>query len=159
VIDTSAVLAALIVDHEHHGLARPHLAGARLPVIVVAETFSQLRRTFGQSSAVAATVLRPWISDPGRLLGTSPAHVATVLGRSVELDLGGNVHDALVAEVCRANGVGLVTLDRRQHAVALALGVASRLLLPGPPLTDGGDRRGARPLREPGSGGARRRRG
>jgi predicted nucleic acid-binding protein len=39
------------------------------------------------------------------------------------------VHDALIAQTCLEHGVPLVTLDRRQHTVALALGVDSTYLL------------------------------
>jgi predicted nucleic acid-binding protein len=130
VIDTSALLAALIADHEHHDLARPQLTGqAAVPAIVLAETFAQLRRTFRQPADIATRVLRPWIDDPVRILGTPADAVATVLRRAVELDLGGNVHDALVAQVCLHHGTPLITLDRRQHTVALALGADSTYLL------------------------------
>ena len=131
-IDTSALLAALISDHDQHRLARPYLAEVTaVPAIVLAESFSQLRRTFSQSAHVGATLLAPWWDDPERILPTSAAAVSTVLGRAVELDLGGNIHDALIAQVCRENAVGLVTADARQHQLALALGVDSTYLLAG----------------------------
>jgi predicted nucleic acid-binding protein len=130
VIDTSALLAALIADHEHHERARPHIAGpASVPAIVLAEAFAHLRRTFGQPADAAARVLRPWIDDPTHILPTSAAAVATVLGRAVELDLGGNIHDALIAQVCVQHDTPLVTLDRRQHTIGLALGADSTYLL------------------------------
>jgi predicted nucleic acid-binding protein len=130
VIDTSALVAALIQDHEHHDLARPHLRTADVvPAIVLAETYAQLRRTFRQPAAVAASVLTPWSTAAGRILATSGTATVAVLARAVELDLGGNIHDALIAQVCRHHGVPLVTLDRRQHTVALALGVESTYLL------------------------------
>ena len=56
------------------------------------------------------------------------AAVSTVLGRARELELGGNVHDALIAQVCREHRVGLLTADVRQHRLALALGVDSTYL-------------------------------
>jgi predicted nucleic acid-binding protein len=128
-IDTSAMLAALVADHEHHALARPHLTTrTRVPAIVLAEAFSQLRRTFGQSAATAAALLAPW-SDRRTVLPTTGAATAQVLARARELELGGNIHDALVAQVCAAHG--LVTLDGRQHRLALALGVDSTYLLAG----------------------------
>src|SRR5258706_129102 len=38
-MDTSALVAALVADHEHHALARPHLrADGSLPAIVLAAT-------------------------------------------------------------------------------------------------------------------------
>lgn len=129
-MDTSALVAALIEDHEHHVLSRERLsATTRLPAIVLAETFAQLRRTFGQSAATAAALLRPWSSDVGRILATTTAATSTVFARAVELDLGGSIHDALVAQVCADHDVPLVTLDGRQHRLALALGARSAYLL------------------------------
>jgi predicted nucleic acid-binding protein len=129
-MDTSALIAALIDDHEHHAIARRHLTpDVRLPAIVLAETFSQLRRTFGQPAANAVAVLRPWATVATRILPTTASATTTVLGRAVELDLGGNVHDALIAQVCVDHDVQLVTLDGRQHRMALALGARSTYLL------------------------------
>lgn len=129
-IDTSALVAALIEDHEHHALARPHARDAdRVPAIVLAETYAQLRRTFRQPAAVAASALATWSSTAGRVLATSATATVAVLARAVELDLGGNVHDALIAQICLEHDVALVTLDRRQHTVALALGADSTYLL------------------------------
>lgn len=129
-IDTSALVAALVSEHEYHRLARRHLGAAvSIPAIVVAETFSQLRRTFGQPARVAAALLAPWWDGDRRTLPTSDTAVATVMDRAAELGLGGNIHDALIAEVCRENGVGLSTLDARQHRLALALGTRSTYLL------------------------------
>ena len=128
-IDTSALIAALIVEHEHHVIARRSLtATTRIPVIVMTEAFSQLRRTFGQSARSASQLLQPWATVE-RLIPTTADVTATVLGRAAELDLGGNVHDALIAQVCAEGGVPLVTLDGRQHRIALALGVASTYLI------------------------------
>ncbi len=67
--------------------------------------------------------------DSRRVLGTSAHVTATTLARAIELDLGGNIHDALTAACCAEAGVGLVTLDRRQHTIALAFGVESTYLL------------------------------
>jgi predicted nucleic acid-binding protein len=130
VIDTSALVAALVSDHEHHELARPHLAGIRrVPAIVLAETFSQLRRTFGQPADLSARLLAQWWGDGERVLPTTAAALSTVLSRASELELGGNVHDALIAQVCRESRLGLLTADARQHRLALALGVGSTYLL------------------------------
>ena len=127
-IDTSAFIAALIEDHEFHRIARPSLtATTRIPVIVMAEAFSQLRRTFGQSARTAAELLGPW-SDANQLIPTTAEAAAAVLARTVELDLGGNIHDALIAQVCKDADVSLATLDGRQHRIALALGVRSTYL-------------------------------
>ena len=129
-MDTSALVAALIEDHEHHSLSRPHLAAnIRLPAIVVAETFAQLRRTFGQSAVTATAVVSPLAMGSGSVLPTTASAVSTVVARAVELDLGGNIHDALIAQVCAEHDLPLVTLDGRQHRLALALGARSTYLL------------------------------
>ena len=129
-MDTSALVAALVVEHEMHPLCRRHLArDMRLPAIVLAETFAQLRRTFGQSAATAAGALQPWASTGSRILPTTARSVSKVLARAAELDLGGNIHDALIAEVCIEHDVSLLTLDGRQHRLALALGARSTYLL------------------------------
>jgi len=129
-MDTSALVAALVVDHEHHAIARARLGAAmRLPAIVLAETFSQLRRTFGQPASTAAAVLQPWVAHRARILPTTAKATVTAFARAVELDLGGSIHDALVAQVCADHSVPLVTLDGRQHRLALAMGVDSTYLL------------------------------
>lgn len=129
-IDTSTLIAALVEDHEHHDLVRPHARSAdRVPAIVLAEAYAQLRRTFRQPAVVAASVLAPWSSSAGRVLPTTDTATLAVLARAVELDLAGNIHDALIAQVCLEHGCSLATLDRRQHTVALAIGADSTYLL------------------------------
>lgn len=129
-MDTSALVAALIADHEHHALARPHLRPENpISAIVLAETFSQLRRTFAQPAHTATALLRPWTGDQKGVLPTSAAVVADTFARAAELDLGGSIHDALIASVHAAHGVELVTLDARQHQLALALQARSTFLL------------------------------
>ncbi|MGQ0776351.1 MAG: type II toxin-antitoxin system VapC family toxin [Pseudonocardiales bacterium] len=129
-MDTSAMVAALVGDHQHHELARKYLrADGVIAAIVLAETFAQLRRTFAQPARAASALLAPWIGDPERVLPTSAAAVVTVFARAAELDLGGSIHDALIAQVCAEHDVSLVTLDARQHQLALALGTDSIYLL------------------------------
>ena len=128
-MDTSALVAALVRSHEHHERARAELpAAASLPVIVVAETYSILRRAFGQSARVTTELLGPW-SHPDALVPTSATAMATALARAIELDLAGNIHDTLIALVCAEHDVPIVTLDSRQHQIALALGARSTYLL------------------------------
>ena len=128
-MDTSALVASLVRGHEHHARARAELpAVVSLPVIVVAETYSILRRAFGQPARVATELLAPW-SNPTALIPTSTDVMATALARATELDLAGNIHDALIALACVEHDVPIVTLDSRQHQVALALGARSTYLL------------------------------
>lgn len=129
-IDTSAMVAALVSTHEHHALARAHLTtDSRVPAIVLAETYAQLRRTFAQSAEAARALLAPWATNSRRVIGTSATTTAKTFSRAVELDLAGDVHDALIAACCADAGVPLVTLDRRQHTIALAFDAASTYLL------------------------------
>ena len=129
-IDTSVMVAALVGSHEFHDIARPHLrAQSQVAAIVLAETYAQLRRTFAQPAEVAAALLRTWTGDEDRMLATDVGSVRVVFDRAVELNLGGDIHDALIAQICLASGGSLVTLDRGQHRVALALGARSTYLL------------------------------
>lgn len=129
-IDTSVIVAALVATHEFHGTARPHLRSqSRVPAIVLAETYAQLRRTFSQPAEVVAGLLRTWTEDEQRILPTEAGTVRSAFARAVELNVGGDIHDALIAQTCIGHGVLLVTLDRRQHRIALALGAQSTYLL------------------------------
>jgi predicted nucleic acid-binding protein len=74
-------------------------------------------------------LLAPWAQSRSRILPTTSAAVGSVFARAAELDLGGNIHDALIAEICVQHHAGLVTLDHRQHRIALALGARSHYLL------------------------------
>ena len=68
---------------------------------------------------------------PKRISGLPASAYAEVFKRAVELGLGGNIHDALIAKTLAHHKLPLATLDRRQHAVALAFGVESTYLLSG----------------------------
>ena len=58
----------------------------------------------------------------------SPRGYVELFGQSTQLRLGGNIHDAVIAKTAGEIGQELVTLDRRQHAIALALGVPATYL-------------------------------
>ena len=131
-IDTSTMVAALLTQHEHHAVARPHLPGdGPVPAIVLAETFAQLRRTFSVSAETALAVLAPWANTPKRISALPASAYAEVFKRAIELNLGANIHDALIAKTCAHHNLPLATLDRRQHTIALAFGVKSSYLLSG----------------------------
>lgn len=129
-IDTSVMVAALLTQHEHHAVARSSLpAEGQVPGIVLAETFSQLRRTFSVSAEAAMAALGHWVTTPKRIAVLPASAYTDVFKRAVELGLGGNIHDALIAKTCAHHKLTLATLDRRQHAIALAFGVESTYLL------------------------------
>jgi predicted nucleic acid-binding protein len=132
-IDTSVLLAGLVSSHEFHDLARPALVAARhqpVPGIVLAEAWAVLRRApFNLSAAVVASALRPWASTSQ--IVTTPASAYThVLREGRSLNLGGNVHDLLIALTCADRAQPLITLDRRQAMLASTLpGLEVRWLL------------------------------
>ena len=127
-IDTSVLVAGIIAEHEFHHLARPQIRKTDIvPGVVLAETFAQLRRTF-RLDEVALAALQPWIIDAGRVAVLSPGGYVELFARSAQLRLGGNIHDAVIAKTAGETGQELVTLDRRQHAIAIALGVPATYL-------------------------------
>lgn len=129
-IDTSAMVAALLTQHEHHALARRHLPKeSPVPAIVLAESYAQLRRTFALTADDAMRAIGFWALDPKRIAELPASAYADVFAQARSLDLGGNIHDALIAKTCVHHGMTLATLDRRQHSVALAFGVESTYLL------------------------------
>jgi predicted nucleic acid-binding protein len=133
-IDTSVMVAGLVANHEFHALARPHVAAAargQVPGIVLAETWAALRRApWNLDARTVETALAPWC-DENRILATPRSAYAEILRRGRSLNLGGNVHDLLIALTCRDHGLALVTLDRRQSTLAAQLaGLDSTLLLP-----------------------------
>jgi predicted nucleic acid-binding protein len=74
--------------------------------------------------------LAPWC-DEGRIVATPMSAYTEVLRTGRSLNLGGNVHDLLIALTCRHHDLPLVTLDRRQSVLAAELaGLESTLLLP-----------------------------
>jgi predicted nucleic acid-binding protein len=134
VIDTSVMVAGLVTNHEFHALARPHVAAAargRVPGIVLAETWAALRRApWNLNARTVEVTLAPWC-DEGRIVATPPSAYTEVLRTGRSLNLGGNIHDLLIALTCRDHDLPLVTLDRRQSILAAELaGLESTLLLP-----------------------------
>jgi predicted nucleic acid-binding protein len=134
VIDTSVLVAGLLENHEFHALARPAVvaaAEARIPGIVLAETWSVLRRApWNLGAATVAQALQPWLTED-RIIETPARSYVGILGRGRSLNLGGNVHDLLIAHTCAVAGLPLTTLDRRQAALARMLpDLAVTLLLP-----------------------------
>jgi predicted nucleic acid-binding protein len=124
VIDTSVLVAGLVRNHELHDLARPQVvaaAAAAVPGIVLAETWAALRRgPFNLGPDLVERALAPWAAAD-RILATPVTAYEHVLGRGRSLNLGGNVHDLLIALTCAAHGLPLATMDRRQADLARTL--------------------------------------
>jgi predicted nucleic acid-binding protein len=136
VIDTSVLVAGLVANHEFHARARPYVVeatGVQVPGIVLAETWSVLRRApFHLDAGVVADALAPWAS-PARVAETPAGAYVEVLRIGRVLHLGGNVHDLLIAHTCAAAGGRMATLDRQQAALARDIpGLEVALLLPEP---------------------------
>lgn len=134
-IDTSVLVAGLVTNHEFHALARPHVVEAtrhQVPGIVVAETWAALRRApWHLDVATVEETLAPWASER-RIAVTPVSAYVEVLRTGRSLNLGGNVHDLLIAMTCAEHGLALTTLDRRQAALGRTLpGLDVTLLLPG----------------------------
>ncbi|MGE0057976.1 MAG: PIN domain-containing protein [Dehalococcoidia bacterium] len=133
-IDTSVLVAGLIENHEFHAVARPAVVTAargRIPGIVLAETWSVLRRApWNLDPATVQQALKPWTSEE-RIISTPAAAYVAVLREGRTLNLGGNIHDLLIAYTCAAAELPLATLDRRQAAMASTIpGLSVNLLLP-----------------------------
>lgn len=123
-LDTSALLAALVAQHALHERAREHLpapAEARIPGIVLAETFARLRGSpFRVSATDAQDIVRPW-AEPERILTTPAELYRRALDDAPGHNLGGQVHDYVTILTCRHHGHGLVTADRRQAHLATSV--------------------------------------
>lgn len=120
-IDTSVLVAGLVRSHEFHKVARPWVVEAhdeRLPGIVLAECWAVLRRApWNLDASVVETALRSWIPAE-QIIATPASAYAHALREGRTLNLGGNVHDLLIALTCAEHGGRLTTLDRRQAALA-----------------------------------------
>jgi predicted nucleic acid-binding protein len=120
-LDTSILLAALVPAHSLHAVARPHLSRpgrARLPGIVLAETYGRLRGApFNLKASAARAILEPWWRE-GEVLETPANLYVRAFEDAATLNLGGQIHDYLIALTCAHHGVDLVTADRRQACLA-----------------------------------------
>ncbi len=133
-IDTSVMVAGLVDNHEFHDLARPHVAQAAqgtVPGIVAAETLAALRRgPWNLGPELVEQLLAPWASSD-RIAVTPADAYEYALRNGRTLNLGGSVHDLLIALTCAQHDLPLVTLDRRQATLARTLpDLAVTLLLP-----------------------------
>lgn len=100
-----------------------------MPAVVLAETYAQLRRTFGISAQVTQQTLSYWTTVEDRIATLPAAGYKQLFGQAASLGLGANIHDAVIAQTCAHFELPLATLDRRQHTLALAIGVQSTYLL------------------------------
>ena len=138
-LDTSAAIALVVVDHEHHEVAAEALIGRKLGLAGHAafETLSVLSRLPPPS--------RLTIDAAGRLMATNfpctrflSAQATSQLLASLPARgiAGGAVYDALVGAAALEHRLRLITLDRRAGATYRELGVEVEFL----PLASRGQR-------------------
>ncbi len=130
-LDTSAAIPLVVVDHEAHDATTAALAGRELGLAGLAafETWSVLTRLPGAGRLGPAAAGRLLAADfpHTRQLGAAPA--AALLAALPTLRLsGGSVYDAQVAAVAVEHNLELVSRDRRAQGTYARLGVRLRLL-------------------------------
>lgn len=130
-VDTSAAVALLVADHEHHESTFGVLAGRRLGLSGHAafETFSVLTRLPGPARRAPEVVARLLAANFPGSRHLSAAGAAALLARLAGESVGGgSVYDALVGAAAAEHGLVLVTRDRRALDTYRAFGVEVELL-------------------------------
>jgi predicted nucleic acid-binding protein len=115
-VDTSAAVAFLVADHEHHEATFRVLAPRRLGLAGHAafETFSVLTRVPPPARRTPAAVGRLLADNFPHSRFLSASRAAALLGELASHAIaGGSVYDALVAAVAAEHRLRLVTRDRR----------------------------------------------
>lgn len=130
-VDTSAAVALVVADHEHHRATEKALRGRQLGLAGHAafETFSVLTRLPPPARRPGSVVAELLAANfPGsRHLSADGA--ASLLGRLTTLGIaGGSVYDALVGAAAAEHGIPLATRDRRALDTYRALDVQAELL-------------------------------
>jgi predicted nucleic acid-binding protein len=132
-VDTSVVVPALALWHEHHAKAYALLdeePEVQLLGHVAIETYSVLTRMRPPKRARPAHVaraLRETFTGSARTLAAD--EYLRLLERAADWTVeGGAIYDALVAATAKQAGLELVSLDRRAAAVYATVGVSYRLL-------------------------------
>jgi predicted nucleic acid-binding protein len=129
--DSSIVIAAILADHEAHGLAEDALGGCTTTIAhVAAETYSVLtripppRRVDATDAAriIAARLPSEHVALDARAQADAPRLLA---GLNVS---GGATYDGLIALTALTHDVELVTRDERAERTYRALGVRFRML-------------------------------
>ena len=130
-VDTSAAVALVVGDHEHHAATFEALADRQLGLAGHAafETFSVLTRLPAPARRTPAAVARVLAcSFPHtRFLGTAAA--AALFERLEAAGIaGGSVYDALVGAAAAEHSLALATRDRRALATYRRLDIRVELL-------------------------------
>jgi predicted nucleic acid-binding protein len=130
-VDTSAAVALVLADHEHHEATVRAFDGRRLGLAGHAafETFSVLTRLpppARRRPPVVTELLAQNFPD-SRFL--SPGSAEQLLDQLTAGEIaGGSVYDALVGAAAREHRIPLATLDRRALDVYRVLGIDVELI-------------------------------
>jgi len=130
-VDTSVVIAGLLVDHAQHQRARRVLtSGPAIPAHVALESYSVLTRLPAPgriAPAAAAQLLARAFA--GRLVALSGAQQEALVPELARLGItGGAVYDALIGVTARTHGLALRSLDLRAAPTYDAIGVEYQLI-------------------------------
>lgn len=130
-VDTSAAIALIVADHEHHAQTRQALTGRVLGLAGHAafECFSVLTRLPPPARLTASAASRVLAANFPKTQFLSAAAASTLFGALPGHSIaGGSVYDALVGACAREHGMRLCTRDRRALDVYRALDVDVELL-------------------------------
>ena len=130
-LDTSAAIAFLVQDHEHHEATFSALADRQLGLSGHAafETFSVLTRLPSASRLVPGAAHRLLATNfpHSRFLGSE--RTAEVLATLADHRIaGGSVYDALVGAAAAEHGLTLISRDRRALDTYRALNVSVEMI-------------------------------
>ncbi|MGH3968011.1 MAG: type II toxin-antitoxin system VapC family toxin [Mycobacterium sp.] len=130
-VDTSAAVALVVADHDHHEETSRALRGRTLGLAGHAafETFSVLTRLPPPARRTPATVTRLLANTfpETRYLGSSAAALLLAALGAIGI-AGGSVYDALVGATANEHRLTLVTRDRRAMDTYRKLDVDVELL-------------------------------
>lgn len=130
-LDTSAAIALVVEDHDHHDATLARVRGKQLGLAGHAwfESYAVLTRLSGGRRRSPADAARLLIQN-----FPASAFLGEAASRELSAELsrltisGGAVYDALVGAAAREHRHILVSLDARAQATYEALGVASEVL-------------------------------
>ena len=130
-LDTSAAVAFVVADHEHHGATYAALADRRLGLAGHAafETFSVLTRLPAPARRTADTVAKLLAANFPDTRFLSARRSAELLDELAGHGIaGGSVYDALVGAAAAEHELMLATRDRRALGTYRQLGVDIQLI-------------------------------
>ena len=130
-VDTSAAVALVVVDHEHHAQVWEELGGSVLGLAGHAqlETYSVLTRLPPPTRRTPSECQRLLEHNFPASRYLTPRQQAAALAQFAQLGIaGGAVYDALVGRVAFEHGITLVTRDRRALETYRLLGAPVRLI-------------------------------